>query len=240
MVSWWELNETSGTRVDAHGSNDLADNNTVTSTTGKQGNAARFDAGNSEYLSIADNASLSITDDLSMGGWFRWNGDSVYGFMAGKYKTTVSNREYAMYWDDESGGNKFVFATTADGTNSNRRIYEYGSVLADDTWYHLMITRDSGADTTVMYVNGSVVTPTATNHAGTVTAIHNGDAPFVIGARDTGFNFFDGDIDEVAIWDKVLTSDEITDLYAAGSGMSYADTAAATNAVKSINGLSNV
>ena len=40
LVSWWELNEESGTRVDAHGSNDLADNETVLYGTLVQGNAA--------------------------------------------------------------------------------------------------------------------------------------------------------------------------------------------------------
>ena len=35
LIAWEELNEESGTRVDAHGSNDLADDNTVLFDTGK-------------------------------------------------------------------------------------------------------------------------------------------------------------------------------------------------------------
>ena len=42
LVSYWALDETSGTRYDSHGSNDLTDNNTVGYTTGVQGNAADF------------------------------------------------------------------------------------------------------------------------------------------------------------------------------------------------------
>lgn len=35
LVSWWELDENSGTRADKHGSNTLTDNNTVTAADGK-------------------------------------------------------------------------------------------------------------------------------------------------------------------------------------------------------------
>ena len=60
LIAYWTLDEASGTRVDAHGNNDLSDNNTVTSTTGKVGDAAAFATANSEYLSRADNADLSV------------------------------------------------------------------------------------------------------------------------------------------------------------------------------------
>jgi len=51
--------------------------------------------------------------------------------------------------------------------------------------------------------------------------------------RRTGFNkilgpqragalvIFDGNIDEVGIWDRILTTDEITELYNAGAGLAY-------------------
>lgn len=40
LVSWWELDENSGTRADKHGSNTLTDNNTVTANDGKVDYAA--------------------------------------------------------------------------------------------------------------------------------------------------------------------------------------------------------
>jgi len=70
LISFWGLEETSGTRVDAHGTNNLTDNNTVTSATGKVGTAGQFTNANSEYLSITDNASLSTGDiDFSAQAW---------------------------------------------------------------------------------------------------------------------------------------------------------------------------
>ena len=70
LEAWWKLDEESGTRDDAHGSNDLSDNNTVGFTAGKYSNAASFILANSEYLSIGDNNSLSTGDiDFTLGCW---------------------------------------------------------------------------------------------------------------------------------------------------------------------------
>jgi hypothetical protein len=75
LVSYWELEEVSGTRVDSHGSNDLTDNNTVGSGTGIQGNCANLEKSNTEDLSISDasQSGLNITQDLSFSGWFNVN-----------------------------------------------------------------------------------------------------------------------------------------------------------------------
>ena len=55
LVAWWTLDETSGTRFDCVGSNDLADNNTVTSDPGKVNVAAEFTLATEEFLSIPSN-----------------------------------------------------------------------------------------------------------------------------------------------------------------------------------------
>jgi hypothetical protein len=58
VVSRWYLEEVSGNRADAVGSNTLTDNNTVTSNadipTSGFARSAEFTSANSEYLSITD------------------------------------------------------------------------------------------------------------------------------------------------------------------------------------------
>ena len=60
LISFWEMEEASGTRVDAvvASGNDLTDNATVTQNPGKVGNAAQFTLATSEWLSHVSNASL--------------------------------------------------------------------------------------------------------------------------------------------------------------------------------------
>lgn len=60
LVAHWKLDESSGTRNDSKGANHLTDNNTVTSAAGKLGDAADFESSNSERLTLADNADMSL------------------------------------------------------------------------------------------------------------------------------------------------------------------------------------
>src|SRR3989339_620227 len=73
LVSYWTLDEASGTRIDVKGNNDLRDNNTVSSTTGLQGIAADFEGSNMETFSVSDAAQngLDITGDLSFSMWIK-------------------------------------------------------------------------------------------------------------------------------------------------------------------------
>src|SRR6056300_583443 len=79
LVSFWKLDEASGTRVDAFGSNDLTDNNTVGQATSLTGvpytEGADFERGNTEYLSITDasQSGLSpLSSDFSVSVWVKF------------------------------------------------------------------------------------------------------------------------------------------------------------------------
>ena len=75
LIAWLPLNETSGTRFDAHtGGYDFTDNNTVGFAAGKVGNAASFVRGNAEYLSSTNSVFDLATVDYSILGWFRQTG----------------------------------------------------------------------------------------------------------------------------------------------------------------------
>lgn len=65
VVSYYKVDEASGTRVDALGPNDLTDNNTVLFAAGKVDSAADFEADNSENLSILDASQIGL--DLPKG-----------------------------------------------------------------------------------------------------------------------------------------------------------------------------
>ncbi len=70
-------------------------------------------------------------------------------------------------------------------------------------WQHICITRESNL--TKVYRNGTVGTGTA-NNTGTF-------APDRVGAKIGNSTFFDGLIDEVAIWDTALSASDVTSIY---------------------------
>jgi hypothetical protein len=56
---------------------------------------------------------------------------------------------------------------------------------------------------------------------GVKTYINDAPVLFNIGARTGMVNSWDGIIDEVGLWSKVLTSAEVAELYASGAGKTY-------------------
>lgn len=218
LISHWELEEASGTRVDSHGSNDLTDNNTVGQGTGKQGNCADFEDTNTEYLSITDASQSGLdfnTGDLSFSFWAafesfpaggseilsKFNATDGYGIILDGTQKLVIN-----YY---SGGNRTKLTTDAAITTSG----EFG------TFIHIAGAIDVSANTWTVYKNDSSVAVSTTLSA--ASAIGNSSVDFNMGRRTASTLYVDGLIDEVSMWNKILSSAEVTDLYNSGSGIPY-------------------
>ncbi|MCC7360510.1 MAG: LamG domain-containing protein [Anaerolineales bacterium] len=218
LTAHWKFNEASGTRLDemngCGGSGcDLTDNNTVTQAGGKLGNAAQFTSANSESLTRADHADIS-TGDISF-TWALWvYFDSVSGeqWMLAK-RTGADLREYVIRIN-AAGSTKIEASTSsAGGTNYNLVATSFGNVSAA-TWYFVVLTYDSSADTLTLCVNNvcdslsSVLGPADTT----------GVLAF---GYDNLTHYFGGRLDSVTFWKRAITSAERSCLYNAGSGTDY-------------------
>lgn len=213
LVSYWKLDESSGTRVDSHGSNDLTDNNTVLSATGIINNGADFEATNSEYLSITDasQSGLDITGDLSISMWMKPESWSGQDFWIGKDSISAGGRSYIISTTDTY----LLFDASSNGTSAVEKISAHG--MSTGTMYHVVLTYNASAGTAYFYVNNSK----GSQMTGFPTSIYNGNADFTIGAYGAPGNYSDGVVDEVGIWSKELTDSEVSDLYNSGSGLPY-------------------
>jgi hypothetical protein len=222
IVAHWALEESSGTRVDSHtAGHDLTDNNTVGTATGKQGEAADFESGNSEYLSLADHADFDFTDEFSISLWFKpeslattLNNQSIIykgnlgGDGNGGYRITYYN----------ASGNKLLVQIW-DSSNTDEQWRTTNNVIETaDTWYHIVITVDASTSTCTIYVDGS--SEAVTNIGSTATSIGANSGDVYIGARDAG-QYIDGVFDEFTITSDVITSGEVTTIYNSGSGIPY-------------------
>ena len=213
LVSYWKLDEASGTRFDAHGTNDLTDNNTVGSNTGKISDAASFVIANSEYLSRASNSTLQLGDiDWTIQAWVYVPSSSPNQAIVAKDDDAASSRDYTL--DSQSSRFRIYFDGGGAGkdaqTSTNFNI---------NTWYHIVAQHDATANTLTIRQNNG--TPVSTSTSGPITNVSSSE--FRIGAREySGAEIYSGArIDEVAIWKRKLTSDEITELYNSGSGKTY-------------------
>ena len=84
---------------------------------------------------------------------------------------------------------------------------DHGTGLNDNNWHHFVCVYEKGVGISLYIDNG---TPGFTATTGT---IDNDAVDFNIGRRGDGLNYFDGQIDEVAIFSRALSSGEVTTLY---------------------------
>lgn len=216
LISWWKLDEASGNAIDAHGANDLTDTNTVGAAAGKVNGARDFESGSIEYFTIADNTDLSTGDiDFTICGWVNSESGGQQG-VVGKWDPVGTNREYLFIHD--TAPEKLEFWVSNNGTTVTT--VEWSSSASLATWYFVVCWHDATSNTINIQVdNGTVVSQAHT------TGVFNGTAPFRIGNISGVDLAFDGLIDEVGFWKRVLTAGERTTLYNAGAGVSYDDLA---------------
>ena len=203
LVSWWKLEEASGTRVDSFGSNNLTDNNTVTQATGQVGNAAQFTGANSEYLNISDNAGLSTGDvDFSVAAGIRFDSLTQTPVLIGKGATD----QYEWSLQYASIPEKLRFALY-NATASQQDSCDWSAAIDNSIWYFVILWHNTTDDTLNLSVDDG--TPVTISRTVTLT---DGTADFQLGRLATG-NYYSGRLDEVFFAKAVWSAAERTNLY---------------------------
>lgn len=116
------------------------------------------------------------------------------------------------FWDSGIHGSSGVMRWEFDtgvGTG-NFRHFDSTTVIADGNFHHVVLTRNGY--TMVLYVDG-VLDVTYTSD---VNYNFDNTANFALGANPCSAPSFSGILDELSLYDKALTLDEVQSLYAAG------------------------
>lgn len=219
LVSYWKLDEASGNALDAHGSNELTDNNTVGTGTGKIGNARDLEASSAEYFNRTDNADLSLGDtDWTLAGWIRGESITGYPIVASKgwANTLGVNSEFALYVSDIYSSQLRLEVASGSGSSAAGAINasSFGT-LTTNAWYFFVAWHDAANNILGISVNN---TSNTTSYS---LGANDGNQAFVLGASPAQSLYWDGLLDEVGFWRRVLTSQERTDLYNSGNGLEY-------------------
>jgi hypothetical protein len=122
--------------------------------------------------------------------------------------------EYYLRFTTNSS-NSFNFEVSPSGVLPVFSVGSAGGIVTG-TWYNVIAWHDAVNNQLGISVN-NVATTVA--HSGGVRA---GNAEVRIGSGETGGNEeWDGLIDEVGVWKRVLTAAERTQLYNGGAGITY-------------------
>lgn len=166
-----------------------------------QTNALNFQSSESNLVSIPDNATFDFSGGFTMEAWVK---PSVF---------TTSRTIFSQY---SSGQRAFAIITKDTGaveitisTNGSDEVYYItANSLALDTWQHIALTYDNAS--IQFYING-IEAGINGSITGTLTgAMHNSTAPIQLGSRSSAI-FYEGDMDEVRIWTRALTTTEVND-----------------------------
>ena len=172
---------------------------------GQLGNALRFN----DTGETATAAAVTSLTSYSYSLWVKSpnipDTDINASFTNGKDAPSGGNRIMSFSWDHSNANfRQAVFQLEADNDFIPAKAT---TALQANTWYHIVGTWD-GSNLRI-YVN-------SVNEASPAcTSIKTIFQDFIIGDND-----FEGTVDELAFWkNRVLTQDDIDDLYASGSGL---------------------
>ena len=194
---------------------------TLTGTTWTTGdNAGQFTSANTEYLTVADNASLSANSSpYSLAAWVLMDDKSSNRTIVSKWETAGNDREFVVQYSTST--DSFQIVMDDDGGSGDSRTQNASTFGSPTTGiWQFVIASYSGTITDLlkMQVNNGTVDELLLLSFG---GLSNQDGDFSIGAFDSGTNPWDGGIAAVGFWEKDLSTAERTSLYNSGAGLFY-------------------
>ena len=179
--------------------------------------ALDFD-GTNDYVSangVATELDSSTNLPLSVSAWVYPENGTKEQLVFGFYRNTNSFKNGPSVW---FGGSNYKFAYYNDSFTT----VHSSSTYAINNWHHVVLTIGSDRDG-VLYVNGSsALTFSGAHNSGALDMFSiavDYDTETVDGEAVAGSpaQYFDGKIDEVAVWNDELTSAEVTAIYNSGN-----------------------
>ena len=220
LVAYYQLEDV----TDHHASFDLTNINSVTFTSGKIGNAANFGTPNTtKKLEVIDD--LGVTNSaLSVSVWVWFDAQPAtngYETVMQHDVTGTTGVQSIIYYRDDAGTKKLVF--WRNKVSAGLEGPSYTVTLNLDQWYHIVYTYDG---TNIRgYVDGSLVAGPTTASGNASGAIAGGE--FNTGATQDDALYLSGLVDEIGVWSKGLSAQEVTDLNNSDAGNQYREIAAA-------------
>ncbi|MBX3233136.1 MAG: LamG domain-containing protein [Labilithrix sp.] len=195
MIAWWTGDGTMQDRVSTHAgaSGTQSGATPVTYDAGHVGEA--FMLGGTSFVQVPHAPPLRPAR-ITMEAWIR--ATQLGGRIIDKIGAGTSN---GYLLDTHANKLRIILGETVTSSPAN---------LPTNAWVHVAGTYDGA--TARLYVNGAEVTSLPT----TVTLPDN-SLPLRIGADSNGQNRFNGSIDEVALYDRALTTQELATIHTAGT-----------------------
>ncbi len=233
MISYCKFDEESGsTAIDSVNGNPGTIFGAVR-TTGQVGGALSFN-GMNDYVRILDNSNLDFGpgQDFSLEAWIKakpdqalWQGTIMAKLNAPNQPPGSVKRDYGYSLmvrglkDTSNEGKIGVWLGDGDGTEPLFNLYSI-EAYDNDTWHHVVATIDRDG-LAILYIDGSEVNNADVSHLSSLDESNNENLE--IGREGVYDTYcFNGLIDEVAIYSRALSAEEILQHFQNGlEGLGY-------------------
>jgi trimeric autotransporter adhesin len=203
-----------------NGYNGTSGNNVALATDGLMSNAAVFD-GNNDYIALTTNATMNTVQDnnYSLSAWVwipRFPPGANETTDTGSFGVVMKSGLHSGLRVNTNGTAQFdhwLTGSVNEGSSGNTPVRPY-------YWAHLVGVLERTSGTAKIYLDGKLEGNNNTFTAGTAT--HNyGTTPWYIGIAQPGSGtyhwYHEGKIDEVGIWSRALSANEVRELYLRGA-----------------------
>ena len=195
-----------------NGNDGTASGTLVVADTSEGGTYAYSLDGAGDFISLGNVLDSDEFDPLSYSFWMNANSTSdSYNAIMNKLNKFGTPRGHSIGYRGTSASNSGGLTFILRNSPSNNIIVSTPSGSVSGGWYHVAMTYDgssnaSGVKIYIDAVSSASAGPTDTLNGTTVTT-----EPYSIGSRD-GNDFFDGLLDDIRQYDRVLTQAEVTHL----------------------------
>ena len=207
LVSWWAGE---GSAADSYGTNNGTLQGGMSFAPGKVGQAFSFNGTNANVVVAASSSlNVGVGSGLTIEAWIKpadvsvaqplveWNG----GFFDAHFWISFQN----------TGG---LYANLVDTSRNYHAFASGGGLLTQGSYQHVALTYDKSSGVGTFFVNGGVVTQ---QNLGSFTP--ETEHALYLGLRPSGGTItrFAGQMDEVSVYGRALSTAEVQAIYAAGS-----------------------
>ena len=223
ISAYWKLDGNSTDSASTNNGTDTAI--TYGNAYGKINQGALYN-GTTSNINLGNVLGTVFVGAHSVSGWMYPTGGS-YAELVGK---TTTNTSHPIDYYANLGTSLFFIAYIGDGTSAMVAQTPNNKITLN-AWNFVVVTYDGSGNRSgiSIYING--VSQTLTLSGSTTLTPVNGTDSTIIGSRSDAATTLTGNMDEVGIWSRVLTSSEVTQLYNSGAGIQYPFTTATLTSI---------
>jgi hypothetical protein len=236
-VAYWSMDQSdvaAGVLADLIGDVDGAVNGPVQDASGQVADALTFDGVDDtiDFGDSLDGVFAGADNAFTVGMWLKPGAPDSARVIFGKSSDTACNPdEDGRQWSLMVAADntlRFVYQTVLP--NNGKSVTSTTALDTPATWYHVAVSYDGAIDTApedrvAIYVDGADDSGSSTSVGTFPFDLVDVPARLAAGVRmdsagaactESGATFYEGAIDELAIWDRVLTPAEIASVHDRG------------------------